>query len=380
MVHVQTDFVSLAGEVGVGVEGSNATVQGDDKYHPNSGSTLAVPPMDPYGPVTRYFDVFSRGTKECEWTASPWQPFVKLSQYTGTVGPSAGDTRVYISIDWSAVPDAPYSTIVNINVTTPCRGMDRYGFPLPRVQVPVIKRAVPANFTAGFVESDGHVSISGAHYQSILPPAQNSSLNNNVTYHKFAHYGRTGSGVGLVPLNTEKQTPQTAPALEYNLYLFSNHSAANVTLLISPALNYLGDYDPLEYAVSLAPQGGNAADVPVKSVRPVGATVGSNMPAGWGTAVADNVWGLRGGYTTTSFAVPREGAYTLRVWALMPGVVVQKILLDLGGVRASYLGPPESFLVGRDTLGARNGTSFLNEPDAVGGVGKGRCKRKVAMV
>jgi hypothetical protein len=37
----------------------------------------------------------------------------------------------------------------------------------------------------------------------------------------------------------------------------------------------------------------------------------------------------------------------LRVWALMPGVVVQKVVVDLGGVRASYLGPPESWFVGK---------------------------------
>ncbi|KAL2024908.1 hypothetical protein VTK56DRAFT_3607 [Thermocarpiscus australiensis] len=372
MVHVQTDFVSLAGEVGIGVEGSNATVQGDDQYHANSNNNLAVPPLDPYGPATRYFEVFSRGTKDCEWTASPWQPWVKLSQYTGTVGPNGPDTRVYISIDWANAPKAPYSDTININVTTPCRGLDRYGYGLPRVQVPVVARRVPSNFTRGFVESDGHVAISAAHYQSVLPPAQSSSPRNanNVTYHTFAQYGRTGSGVGLVPLETEKLAVETAPALEYDLYLFTNHSAANVTLLISPALNYLGDYDPLEYAVSLAPKGAQGQDQTVTHVRPVGPTVGGGMPDGWEGAVADGVWGRYGRYTTSSFAVPREGPYALRVWALMPGVVVQKIVVDLGGVRPSYLGPPESFLVGRDVLGRRNGTSFLNEADAVGGVGR----------
>lgn len=293
------------------------------------------------------------------------------------MGPSGPDsTRVYVSIDWSAVPPAPYSGTVNINVTTPCRGMDRYGFPLPRIQVPVRNRAVPDTFTAGFVESDGHVAISGAHYQSIVAPARSSPLNANVTYHRFASYGRTGSGVGLVPLSTEKLTVEEAPALEYALYLFSNHSAANVTLYISPALNYLGDQTPLEYAVSLAPAGPGGADAVVKAVRPVGPTVGTGMPAGWDGAVADAVWGHSGAYTRTSFAVPREGAYALRVWALMPGVVVQKIVVDLGGVRQSYLGPPESFLVGRDTLGERNGTSFLNEVDTVGGVGKGKCRKR----
>ncbi|KAK0712816.1 hypothetical protein B0T26DRAFT_649388 [Lasiosphaeria miniovina] len=362
MTYVQTAFASVAGHVGVGVEGSNATVQGDDKYHTNSGNNLAVPPLDPYGPATRYFDVFTRGTQDCAWTASPWAPWVKLSQYTGVVGPGAGssDTRVFVSVDWAAAPKAPFADTVNINITTPCRGKDRYGFKAPMVQVPVTARTVPADFARGFVESDGHVAISGAHYQSIIPAATNSSANANVSYHTFARYGRTGSGVGLLPLSTEKLAVATAPALGYELYLFTNTTAANVTVFISPALNYLGDGTPLEYAVALYPKSSPANPT---LVRPVGPTAGANMPSGWGSAVADAVWGRIGNYSTSSFAVSKPGPYTLRFWALMPGVVVQKIVVDLGGVRPSYLGPPESFLVGRDVVGGYKQGSFLDEVD-----------------
>ena len=77
------------------------------------------------------------------------------------------------------------------------------------------------------------------------------------------------------------------------------------------------------------------------------------------------MWGRVGNYTTSTFTVGAPGPYTLRVWALMPGVVVQKIVVDLGGVRPSYLGPPESFLVGRDTVGGYNGTGFVSEVGTV---------------
>jgi hypothetical protein len=32
----------------------------------------------------------------------------------------------------------------------------------------------------------------------------------------------------------------------------------------------------------------------------------------------------------------------LKYWAIDPGIVLQKIVIDAGGVRTSYLGPPES--------------------------------------
>lgn len=340
--------------------------------------------MDPYGPATRYFDVFSRGTNSCSWNAAPWAPWVKLSQYNGSTGPNGSDTRVFISIDWANAPPKPNMTTVNINITTPCRGLDKYAYSPPMVQVPVYLRAVPSNFTTGFVESDGHIAIEGPHYQAIIPPSaaaesdtnpdstslskpilktnsasdnSNSSPSSNLTYHTITSYGRTLGGVGLWPLNTEKLTVATAPALEYNLYLFTNTTAANVTVYLSPTQNYLGDSNPLQYAIALYPSG-SAAPQPIL-VTPVGPTVGASMPAGWDGAVADGVWGLTGNYTTTAFAVALEGAYTLRIWALLPGVVVQKIIVDMGGVRPSYLGPPESFLVGRDRVGGYNGTSFL---------------------
>jgi hypothetical protein len=370
MTYVQTRFVSLAGHVGVSIEGSNAMVPGDDRYHGDSVNDLVLPPMDPYGPITRYFDVFHRGTNTCSWSATPWVPWVHLSAYTGSTGPNGTDTRVFVRVDWAAAPRAPNATTANINITTPCRGLDKYGFQPPKVLLPVVNRLVPANFTSGFVESDGHVAIEGPHYRAVLPPTSPSDTSTGLYYRTFANYGRTMGGVGLYPPETEKLAVGEAPALEYDVYLFTNTSAANVTLYLSPSQNYLTDQNPLEYAISLFPKGSTDQPAP-KMVLPVGRTFGGNMPVGWGNAVADSVWGLKGNLTTSSFNVPHEGAYTLRIWCLLPSIVVQKVVIDLGGVRASYLGPPESFLLGRDRVGEYNQTSFANSPGVLGGMGNG---------
>lgn len=364
MGYVQTQRVSLAGHVGIGVEGSNATVQGDDQYHTNSGNTLAVPPLEPYGPSTRYFDIFSRGTGTCEWTATPINAtFLQLSPSSGTITPDgAGDTRVLISANWASAPAG--LTTVSVNVTNTCRGLDKYAYPWPLVQVPVQNRVLPLSFSRGFVESDGHVAIDAANYQAIVPGADAASATllggdavGNLTYHTFKGLARTGDGVGLWPQATEKLTAGQAPALEYQLYLYSNSSKANVTVWINPGHNYLGDADPLQYAVALYPAGEEPANVTV--VSPVGRSVGTNLPPNWGYAVADNVWGRGNNLTTSSFNVPQEGAYTLRIWALMPSVIFQRVVVNMGGVRPSYLGPPQSFLLGTDLVGEYNGTSVL---------------------
>lgn len=290
--------------------------------------------------------------------------YVNLSQTSGTLkADGSADTRVYVSVDWESAPAAPNTTTVSINITNSCRGIDKYGYSLPLVLLPVYNRVPASDFTTGFVESDGHVSIEGPNYQAIVPAASsgattiNGSEASNVTYHTFKGLSRTGDAVGLVPQDTEKLTTDTAPALEYQLYLFSNTSKANVTVFINPSLNYLGDGNPLQYAVSLFPAGSEPTNV--TTVSPVGNSIGANLPVGWGYAVADGVWGRIGNYTTSTFSVPSEGAYTLRIWALMPSVIVQKVVVDLGGVRPSYLGPPQSFLLGTDQAGVYNGTSVL---------------------
>lgn len=41
-----------------------------------------------------------------------------------------------------------------------------------------------------------------------------------------------------------------------------------------------------------------------------------------------------------------KGKHVLRIYMVDPGVVIDKLVLDTGGVRSSYLGPPETRVVG----------------------------------
>ncbi len=46
--------------------------------------------------------------------------------------------------------------------------------------------------------------------------------------------------------------------------------------------------------------------------------------------------------TVTRHQLTAAGRHTLRIWAVDPGVVLDKIVIDTGGLQASYLGPPET--------------------------------------
>jgi len=57
----------------------------------------------------------------------------------------------------------------------------------------------------------------------------------------------------------------------------------------------------------------------------------------WEKAVGDGVTKV-----VTTHTLDTPGAHTLKLWMVTPGVVFQRIIIDAGGVRPSYLGPPES--------------------------------------
>jgi hypothetical protein len=347
---VQQLETSLAGNIGIGVERQNATISGDDAYHANSGDTLVLPPMDPYGPKTRWIDVFARGLGGCSWAIIPAEPYVIANPSSGYTGGSGADTRVYISVDWANAPAAPNNTTVNIAINSSClwgEEQAEFGiYPSPNVQVPIVSTAIPSTFE-GFVESDQHIAIEAEHTSA-------DTTVNGVSYTTIPSYGRTLSGVFMIPVLAPTQPAGTGPVLEYNVFTFTSTSVANVTLYISPSLNQNGNSRPLKYAIAFDDETPEVVQFVPFYVSP------NYTPPNWDGAVSDGVWGTvnGGSTTTTTHDLTITGSHTLKIWAVEPGVVFQKIIIDLGGVVTSYLGPPESFRAGTDKVGTYDGTNF----------------------
>ena len=57
----------------------------------------------------------------------------------------------------------------------------------------------------------------------------------------------------------------------------------------------------------------------------------------WEQSVKDASRTIRSSHT-----LPNAGLHTLKIWMVDPAVVLEKIVVDLGGLKPSYLGPPES--------------------------------------
>jgi hypothetical protein len=133
---------------------------------------------------------------------------------------------------------------------------------------------------------------------------------------------------------TSMQPPGNSPRLDYRMYLFST-GMVEVTSILGPCLNFAPDRG-VRLVVSFddeAPQ--------ILTVVPKAYFV-DNGNRDWEESVKDNVRKVHSRYR-----ISQPGFHTFKVWMVDPGVVLQKIVVDAGGVRPSYLGPPESYHLAR---------------------------------
>jgi len=183
------------------------------------------------------------------------------------------------------------------------------------------KTSAPKNWR-GFIEQDGYVSIEAEHFTRKTEAV-------GARWDVLPDHGKSLSAMTIFPVTTPSVTPPIAPSLEYQLWLTST-GAVTVTTILSPSLNF----DPqrgVRLAVSF-----NDEPPQILTVVPKGYTAGDGN-RDWEESVKDGMRKLKSQHTITA-----AGAHTFKVWMVDPAVVVQKIVVDCGGVKPSYLGPPES--------------------------------------
>jgi len=149
---------------------------------------------------------------------------------------------------------------------------------------------------------------------------------------KVEDYGLTLSGMrATAPANAPAATiGKDAPCLEYPVYLFSKDTA-QITLVTSPLLNYMPNRD-IKIAVSFDDQ----APQYITNVADKYKIEFSN--GDWVQSVLNQARKCQ-----TKLNISTTGYHTLKVWMVDPGVVVEKILINMGGLKPSYLGAPESY-------------------------------------
>jgi hypothetical protein len=295
-----------AADMGVAVDGSAA-------FWPGVTESLSLPVFDQFNRQRHYIEVFNRGQGSFAFTATADVPWIVLSATKGTV---AKEERIWATVDWRQAPegsasgtirirrDNGHSVDVEVSITNPTRmTLDRQGT---------------------FVEGEGVVSMEAEHYTRSISSGA-------ARWEKIEDYGRTLSAMTILPVAARSVTPpEGSPCLEYDMVLLHSGDVV-VHTIAAPTLNFVPGRG-LRYAVSFDDQSPQMIEI-----------VGEGFDARngnreWEKSVKDAARDVR-----STHKLSRAGPHTLKIWMVDPAVVVQKIIVDVGGLKPSYLGPPESF-------------------------------------
>ncbi|TCM97068.1 glycosyl hydrolase family 115 (putative glucuronidase) [Paenibacillus sp. BK033] len=295
--------------LGVAVEGSELAWPRDPQ--------LPALSFDTYTRESRYIDLFNRGTDAFTFCARADQPWIKLSRTTGCV---EVEERLWIEIDWNEVPQSDKLTgsITLIDLLT------SKAF---TVMIHLMNPASPSREAlTGFMETNGYISIEAEHYSA-------SNEAGGASWQVIPNYGRTLSSMAVFPVTVPSvaaPAPGESPCLEYKVYL-TTPGELTVYALIAPTIDFIPGQG-LRLGVSFD-------DHPIQVASAIGLTKdGGYSESDWEQSVILNIRSV-----ATKHTIPETGYHTLKIWMVDPIVVLQKIMIDTGGLKPSYLGPPESY-------------------------------------
>jgi hypothetical protein len=301
MPEVEEIDLPEAAEMGVAIEGS-------DSWWPNEASQAVLPEFSPYQQLPDYYiEVFNRG-------ATPFEYRVESGAAWPVVSPSEGEVeteeRLAVSVDWEDAPAGSDEIPITINGPNGTSVV---------VQALIHNPSSPdPNQVEGFVEANGYVSMEAEHFSQAVDTEA-------VSWQAIPDFGRTLSGMTPFPVTAGSQSPEgNSPRLEYAMHLFSS-GVVTVRVYVSPTQNIYGT-EGLRYAVSFDEQEPQIVNIHSRVSQQA-----------WSQQVADCI-----NVTTSTHTVNEPGEHVLKYWMVDPGVVVQKLVVETGDLKRSYLGPPES--------------------------------------
>jgi len=288
------------------------------------GESASLPHFDPFTDSKHYIAGIDSGASHDEWSAQPDTDWIKVD-HNLIISPDNGleSRRLWFSIDWAKAPKGE-NVSGNIVITD---GKSTF-----TVTVPIFNPVspTPAQLAGKFVESDGVVSMEAEHFSRKVDRP-------GAAWQVIPGLGRTGDAVSVFPTTAPSvevaQAATNAPVLNYDFYLFKPGDVTiHYNLIPTQPIQY---GQGLRFAVALD----DAPPQLVTITAGTGGEVGSNGTPAWMHNVLDNSTS-----TTTRHTIAAAGAHTLKIYMVDPGVLLEKIVIDAGGLRPSYLGPPETLV------------------------------------
>ncbi|WP_186756545.1 glycosyl hydrolase 115 family protein [Echinicola salinicaeni] len=267
---------------------------------------LVLEDMSPYQTNDNHIVLFNRGKSPIQFEVQKKPNWLILDKANGSLNEQE---KLTIKVDWEKLPYGTTEGELSI----------RSGKEKVVIQVPVNRFEVPEDFT-GFVESNGYISMEADHFTSkeeITP----------VSWQIIPGLGKTGSAVTAFPVAYETQnTNDLKHHISFDAY-FTSSGEITIHTYLSPTLNYKNTVEGLRFGVSI-----DGEEPQIISMHQ------DEKPGTWDKWVGESI-----NIKSSKHHINQPGKHQIKIWLVDPGVVFQKIVVDTGGLKDSYLGPEESF-------------------------------------
>ncbi len=301
----EKDIVPPTEKIVVPVESSlGIALEGSEEWWPSVKTNLSLSEFDVFNKQQHYIDIFNRGKNPFKATITSSASWIKLSSSNISI---QAENRIIVSLDWNKVPSGLNSASITV------KGANE----TVDIKINVNNTSVKAK---GFIESNKVISMEAVHFTKSI----NSST---ISWQQLPDLGRTLSAVTSIPVTAPSQVPdKNSPYLEYDVFTFTGGDVS-ISGYFSPTIDF-HQQGGLKYGISI--------DDEAPQIINLHADKSANA---WGKSVSDNIIICQSKHIGI-----KPGKHTIKFWRVDAGVVLQKLIMDLGGLKPSYLGPPESFI------------------------------------
>jgi hypothetical protein len=264
-----------------------------------------LPAFTSWQPDTAFFEIYNKSTSPIQWQAEVDHPWLNLSHTKGT---TEHQQRVKVHIDWTKIQEEGIQEgIIKVKANETSRD----------IKVIAQKRKNPNDIK--FIEKNGVIALAASAYTD----KENKP---GYTWQQVEGIGISGSAMTTFPVTSaaidhEWDVTENAPYLSYVFYTDSR-GWFDVHSFVLPT-HPINEYRNALFAVSIDDQPPLIIDFATK-----------NRGEEWKQNVSRNA-----ARKVSKHFINAPGKHTLKVWLIDTGVYFDRLLLDFGGLKKSYLGP-----------------------------------------
>lgn len=273
-------------------------------YYDGGGSAPSLPLFRRELPRERYIDIFVKSPVATHWSAKASAPWIRLDQSAGVFADRTLEARLRVTVDWNHAPQNGQGS-----VSLKCDASD--------TEFPVGVRLAPANKVANvsFLELDRIVSIYATHADTL-----------SGGWETLDGLGHTGASLrSRIDMKSVDSGVRGAPTAQYRFATETGDDPATLRVIALPILPVTSG-NGMRVAVSL--DGGAPVILDLQTAE-FSATWKQNVLTNTAIGELNN---LR----------LKPGAHELTVYALDPGVILDRYEIAFAGAPRAYDPVPET--------------------------------------